>query len=482
MSNKKLVALAALLTLLSFSAPVFATFQEGTPPTGSDGGVLAVAAGSDKYVAVGLFSNTYHSTDGINWSKQSVPDNGMTTFKNFRDIAFGGGRFIGVTQQSVIYSSTDGENWTGITVPNLYTNGPDLTAATYNGTRYFVTANHSDFDFVTFQTTSLVQVLESSDGLTWTEAGTASDVQAQSLGWDGSQLIMGTNSGDILTSADGVTWAKQTDVIAANDIVTAIASNESNLTVATGWHRALITSPDGQNWTAVNHRNTASELIYGWDDTIWTGSEFIIVSDDGIVSSSSDGSTWTDDETFIGQVDLNGVASIGGQAIAVGSKPKTGGGSLPVFIYEGALSVTANVAPTVNAGTDQSVIASDTVALSGTASDSDGSIATFLWQQTVGTAVTLSATDAVDSSFTAPDVTTTETLTFSFTATDDSGDSGTDTVDITVSPASSGTNPTNTGGTTSTSDNSSGSSGSTDLLLILLLSGLMLRRKRQSDC
>lgn len=55
-----------ILSLLSFAS--HAAFQQGVPPAGSDGGLIAVAAGTDKYIAVGLFTKVMQSSDGISWT------------------------------------------------------------------------------------------------------------------------------------------------------------------------------------------------------------------------------------------------------------------------------------------------------------------------------------------------------------------------------------------------------------------------------
>lgn len=91
-----------------------------------------------------------------------------------------------------------------------------------------------------------------------------------------------------------------------------------------------------------------------------------------------------------------------------------------------------NVAPTANAGTDQSVAGGATVTLNGTgSSDSDGTIASYAWRQISGTAVTLSSTSVASPTFTAPN--TSGTLVFGLTVTDNSGASSTeDTVTIIV--------------------------------------------------
>ncbi|MDC8829624.1 PKD domain-containing protein [Alteromonas gilva] len=92
----------------------------------------------------------------------------------------------------------------------------------------------------------------------------------------------------------------------------------------------------------------------------------------------------------------------------------------------------ANVAPVANAGSDQSVDELTLVTLSGSGTDSDGSISSYAWSQLAGTAVTLSDVNTQSVSFDAPDVSADEVLTFQLTVTDNDGDSGTDVVAITV--------------------------------------------------
>lgn len=83
-----------------------------------------------------------------------------------------------------------------------------------------------------------------------------------------------------------------------------------------------------------------------------------------------------------------------------------------------------------NAGSDQQVTEGALVTLDGTGSA--GSNLTFSWEQISGTAVTLSSTTTAQPVFTAPAVTTPETLRFRLTVQDDQSNSDTDEVDITV--------------------------------------------------
>ena len=86
----------------------------------------------------------------------------------------------------------------------------------------------------------------------------------------------------------------------------------------------------------------------------------------------------------------------------------------------------ANVAPSANAGSDQTVDENAEVTLSGTGSDSDGSIASYTWIQTTGTSVTLTNANSASATFTAPDISADETLLFELKVTDDEGLTGSD--------------------------------------------------------
>jgi hypothetical protein len=99
----------------------------------------------------------------------------------------------------------------------------------------------------------------------------------------------------------------------------------------------------------------------------------------------------------------------------------------------------ANIAPTADAGADQSVDTQTVVTLSGSGTDSDGSVTSYRWVQTAGGAVTLTNSNSASTSFDSPATTTTLTLTFQLTVTDNEGATTIDTVNITINPAASQT-------------------------------------------
>jgi hypothetical protein len=91
----------------------------------------------------------------------------------------------------------------------------------------------------------------------------------------------------------------------------------------------------------------------------------------------------------------------------------------------------ANSAPSANAGADQQVITTQEVTLSGSGSDPDGAISAYVWTQTSGESVTLSASNTATVTFTAPNIE--GTLIFELSVTDDDGAEATDTLAVSVS-------------------------------------------------
>jgi hypothetical protein len=89
-----------------------------------------------------------------------------------------------------------------------------------------------------------------------------------------------------------------------------------------------------------------------------------------------------------------------------------------------------NAVPTVDAGSDQNVVAGAIAILSGSAEDGDGDITSYAWTQTSGDSVTLNGADQAEASFTLPERPASSTFAFVLTVIDNRNASASDTVNV----------------------------------------------------
>ena len=202
---------------------------------------------------------------------------------------------------------------------------------------------------------------------------------------------------------------------------------------------------------------------------VWYRLEWHTIS--GVANGTLDFTIYTADQTTPLYSYVNTACNTGSETSLVQFGPGFSTVTLPVM-YTDELALDAddwlgvaagtplNSPPTANAGPDQNVSISTTVTLTGSgSSDTDGSIASYAWSQTGGTAVSLSSNTVAQPTFTAPG--TASTLTFQLTVTDNNGATGTDTVTINVLASIVRQNSAEGGtdGVAVTTGNSGGASG-----------------------
>ncbi|WP_394225847.1 PKD domain-containing protein [Pseudoalteromonas spongiae] len=101
---------------------------------------------------------------------------------------------------------------------------------------------------------------------------------------------------------------------------------------------------------------------------------------------------------------------------------------------EPLLTDSNNRLPSVDAGLDQTATELSTITLSGSGSDSDGSIVSYQWTQTSGKTVSIENPNRPDISFRAPKGITEQQITLQLTVTDNEGGNNSDSIIITVIP------------------------------------------------
>ena len=196
--------------------------------------------------------------------------------------------------------------------------------------------------------------------------------------------------------------------------------------------------------------NQAPTAAAGADQTVSEGKTVYLVGS----GSDADGSiaqyTWSSVSSSISIVDSD---SSDGNASFIAPEVDASGDSftltLRVTDNDDAsgldtmiVTVENNEAPIVNAGVNQSAVAGTTVNLKGSASDSDGTVVAYSWQETSASSVnsggvSISRSDSATASITVPELDAGDELTFELTATDDDGSSASAQTKLTVAASGS---------------------------------------------
>jgi uncharacterized repeat protein (TIGR02543 family) len=253
-------------------------------PSGINGDLYGVAAGSDRLVAVGEGGVVVVSTNGTDWFS-SVSGTAST----LRSVAYGGDRFVAVGDDGTIVTSANGSYW--IAAESGTTTA--LNAVAYTGERFVAVG-------------SAGTILTSPDGKEWTAqtSGTAEDLYGVGAG-NGTITAVGA-TGTVLTSGDGETWDGRTSGSTA-DLKDVLFTGGAFLAVGSGG--AMIGSDDdGATWSTV-----ASGITYGLTGIAWGNNVFVAVGGSVIVSSP-DGSTWSEYQA----PSLMGITYANGMFVAVG--------------------------------------------------------------------------------------------------------------------------------------------------------------------
>ncbi len=227
-----------------------------------------------------------------------------------------GTRYVLVGLGGDIWTSTDTTNWAKQTNPD--TTGTQLRAVTFGGGQFVAVGFCCATDGGSV-------VLTSPDGVTWARRSVAPF--ARNLGgvaYGNGEYVAVANGGRVLVSPDGVAWTEQDTGTGAG--FTGVAFGEG-LFVAVAPLRGVFTSPDGVAWT---RRSVPATVLSRLQAVTHTGTDFVAVSRDpsnavdsgGSILTSPDGVTWTQQAVAATQ-GLLGVGSGGGLIVAVGNSDNT---------------------------------------------------------------------------------------------------------------------------------------------------------------
>ena len=227
------------------------------------------------FVAVGNNGSIVTSNDGSQWEVQT-----SGTADNLFSVCYSDDleMFVIAGDSGTILTSEDGETWTAQTSGTSST----LSKVIY-GANILIAVGGSD------------TIITSPDGVTWTSrtAGLSTDSYTSICYSDDLEMfVMGTYTGKILTSADGITWA----IIGAitNDVIrSVIYSPMFQMFIAVRsssiYKTAIIfTSPDGITWT---QGKSINDEIY---DILYSTNidSFCIAGNNGMVALSQNLSDW----------------------------------------------------------------------------------------------------------------------------------------------------------------------------------------------
>ena len=235
-------------------------------------------------------------------------------------IVWNGTNYIGAVNSSFSATITSPDNTILWVIDKVSEQMINLTDIDYDGTRYVMTANNN-----------ATPIFTSLDGLEWTAGYPSIPVDSSILNSVSNLAGVWVAVGDgIVTSPDGTTWSKTYEFTGnlnnqLNGVIGADLSNFNGF-VAVGAgqetigssvvnRNIILISIDGETWT----EPTSTLTSIGFNAVNSGDNKLVIVGDNSIIYSSTNGSNWNQATTFGTIVEnLNGVVFGNGIFVAVG--------------------------------------------------------------------------------------------------------------------------------------------------------------------
>jgi len=239
-----------------------------------------------QFVAL-AYNSLMTSPDGVNWQLSKISLNEISA------IAWNGQKLIAIGgyYQMAVATSKDGNSWQqhpsiDFDVPILSSTYPyqeDIFTSLVNdivwGDKQFIAVGYKG------------QIISSADGITWAQQTSGTNLRLNGIAYNGNIFVSVGDKGKILSSKDGINWQQQSSTKSNN--LYSIMYN-GNQFLVTGESGLILTSTDGINWDTAN---AGTNNIF--EEVIWTGNKYIAVGKEsnhstGIIYSSQNGTNWTD--------------------------------------------------------------------------------------------------------------------------------------------------------------------------------------------
>lgn len=220
---------------------------------------------------------------------------------NWNSVAYGNGIFVVGGESGYVTTSTnEGTTWS--TPKQLVTTGSWANVIYANGS--FMMLNFHNGKLAT-----------STDGITWTTRDTYSLEYWRGLAYgNGIYVAVGPSYGTIMTSTDGETWTKRTvGSVIWKDIA---YGNGKFIIISDGGY--FSTSTDGVTWKS---QSRIPNISRGYDVITFSNGKFVVAEGyGGNTQTTTDGETWTTPNTSAGSYSWQSIAASDGKFILVGNR------------------------------------------------------------------------------------------------------------------------------------------------------------------
>jgi len=258
-----------------FNPPQFANWANWTQTTGTSPNSIDIKFLNNMFIGV-RSSTIASSTDGIAWTSATLPASALGPDNQNRyvnDITFGNGKWVIVTTSGfpganrawIVYSENR-TTWTQATITPAMAEFEAIQIVAFG-----------DGKFIAFTSGETARrVLTSTDGITWTAAGTYNFAAPRNVVYGGGKLVAVGNGG-IHYSTDGSTWTFVAGTSDGFDGFNNVVYADGKF-VAVRNNRSAV-SANGETWSISNSTIAGSNyLTYGGGFFVTSGS----YSGDGI--------------------------------------------------------------------------------------------------------------------------------------------------------------------------------------------------------